>query len=156
MTLHAVISECRTARDVEGARWPAPLVAFLNDPPNEKRVFDWLISVVAYLLNRLGKMSPQIEEVLARTRQQTADDPDRSAIERAAWDIWSRRSREGPAFTAIAQLLFVLARSDRVDLVPSFAAACATPICLLEQLEQEPGQVFDLTVEHFSSHVRGT
>src|SRR3954466_11159920 len=49
------IARCRRAYRTEGARWPVPLIAFLDEPPGERRVFDWLTSCVGDLLDHLGQ-----------------------------------------------------------------------------------------------------
>ena len=152
MSPQGAIADCRRAHETEGARWPMPLLAYLNDPPNEGRLFDWLCSCVGELLEHLGKASVEFDEALSLARQQAAEGVDLEAIEQKAWGFWSRRSPEDPSFTAVAQLLFALSRSDR-SRRSSLAAACSTPICLLEKLESKRDEVFDRVVSHFASNV---
>jgi hypothetical protein len=154
MTPDDVIEKCRIAHEINGARWPVPLLIYLEDRPNEGRVFDWLCSCALELLGHLGKASAELEEALSWARQQAADGPDREAVEQMAWRFWLRRSPRAPEMTAVAQLLFSLSRSDRSE-PSSLACACSTPICLLERLEAKRGEVFDRVILHFSNYVEG-
>jgi hypothetical protein len=152
MTQQEAITTCRMAHATEGARWPAPLIAYLDDPANGGRGFDWLCSCVAELLEFYGRATPEITEALSSARRQAREGNDFEAIERTAWSFWSRRSMEEPVFTAVAQLLFALSRAGRSDR-ELFAHASATPILLLEQLESRSGVVLDRVTSHFSIYV---
>jgi hypothetical protein len=152
MTQQEAITTCRMAHATEGARWPAPLIAYLDDPANGGRGFDWVCCCVAEVLESYGRATPEIAEASSLARRQAAEGNDFEALERTAWSFWSRRSMEEPVFTAIGQLLFALSRADRCDR-ELFALACATPILLLEQLESGSGVVLDRVTSHFSSYV---
>lgn len=154
MTAQEAIAGCRRVYAIEGARWPIPLLMYLDDPPNEGHIFDWLCPCVGDLLDHLGRASAEISAALSWARQQALDGPNLEAIERMACGFWSRRSPEAPENTAVAQLLFALSRSDRSDRV-FFLGACCAPICLLEEIEPERGEVFDRVVSHFSRYVGG-
>lgn len=152
MTSQEAIAECRRGREINAPRWPIPLLTYLDDPPNEGRAFDWLCGCVDVLLDHLGKASTELKEAISWARQQAADGTDREAIEQMAWGFWNRRSPEKGEITAIAQLLFVLSRSDwsqRFD----FVVGCSTPILVLEGLESRRGEVFNQVLSHFSSYV---
>jgi hypothetical protein len=150
------IAECRRGREIEGARWPVPLITYLADLPDDRRVSDWLASCVGDLLDHFGESTAQTDWALAAARGQAAEGAGREAIEEMAWSFWSRRSPEDVAPTAVAQFLFALSRADRSDRL-AFAGACSTPICLLEKIESRRGEVFDRVVAHFTSYlgVRG-
>ncbi|WP_165067221.1 hypothetical protein [Paludisphaera rhizosphaerae] len=129
-----------------------PLVSFLDDPPSDRRVFEWLCSCVGELLCQLGKATPEVEAAISLARHQAVEVVDRDELERLAWHFWSRRSAENTEFTAVAQLLFAISRADR-SRPALFASACSTPICLLESLEDYPSQVFDRVMSHFETYV---
>ena len=152
MSPQGAIADCQKARETEGARWPMPLLAYLDDPTNNGRAFDWLCSCVGELLEYFGKSSAEFSEALSWSCRLTGDDIDIQAIEQRAWCFWSRRSPEDVPFTAVAQLLFALSRSDRSHRTHHIAA-CSAPICLLERLESRRGEVFDRVISHFSRYV---
>ena len=104
------------------------------------------------LLDHLGKATPELTDALAFARRQAIAGGDVEAIEQRAWNLWDRRSAAGPAFTAVAQLLFAVSRADRHDR-QSLAGSCSTPICLLEELESGRGEVFDRVVAHFDGYI---
>jgi hypothetical protein len=133
-----------------------PLFNYLASLPDDQRVFDWLCACVGDLLDHFGRSTAEVREALSSARRQAAEGDHREAIEKMAWGFWSRsrRSPEDVVSTAVAQLLFVLSRSDRSDR-KVFAAACSTPICLLEGLESRRGEVFDRVIMHYSNHVGG-
>jgi hypothetical protein len=154
MTSRQAIAESRRAHELNGTRWPVPLLNYFDGSPDDGRAFDWLCSCVGELLNHLGKASAELTEAVSWARRQAADGPDNEAVERMASGLWSRRSPEQPEITAVAQLLFALSRSDRSQHI-SFAGACSAPICLLERLESERGEVLDRVISHFSRYVEG-
>jgi hypothetical protein len=154
MTSQQAIAESRTAHELNGARWPVPLLNYFDSSPDDVRAFDWVCSCIGDILGDLGKASAELTEAVSWARRQAADGPDREAIERMASGLWSRRSPQQPEITAVAQLLFALSRSDRSQHI-SFAGACSAPICLLERLESERGEVFDRVILHFSRYVEG-
>jgi hypothetical protein len=134
----------------EWARWPAPLISFLAESRGASNAFVWVCSCVGELLDHFGKAADELKEGVSLARRQAIEDGDIEAIQRAAWKLWLRRTAEGPAYTAVAQLLFVLLRDPSQ---PGWAVACYTPICLLERLESRPGEVLDRVVADFSRHV---
>src|SRR5262249_34406027 len=146
------IAECRRGHEIEGARWPMPLVNYLANLPDDRRVFDWLCTCVGDLLDYFGRSTAEVREALSSAPGEARQGGDPRAIERMAWGFWSSRSPENATFTAVAQLLFALSRADRSDRF-GFAGACSTPLCLLEGLESRRGEVFDRVVAHFSNYV---
>jgi hypothetical protein len=146
------IAECRRGREIEGARWPVPLVTYLADLPGDRRVSEWLASCAVDLLDHLGELTTEMDRALAAAGGQAAEGAGREAIEEMAWSFWSRRSPGDAAPTAVAQLLFALSRADRSNRL-AFAGACSTPICLLEKIESRRGEVFDRVVAHFARYL---
>jgi len=150
------IAECRRGFEVEGARRPAPLINHLVDSPDDVSVFDWLCSCVEDLLDHFGESTAEARVALSSARRQVVvERVDREAIEKMAWEYWSRRSPDDVTCTAVAQLLFALSRADRADRL-AFAGACSTPICLLEGLESRHGEVFDRVTTHFLNYSGGS
>ena len=154
MSPQEAISECRKARDTEAARWPIPLLAYLNDPPGSSRAVCWLCCCVGDLLAHFGKASAEFDEALLLARRYAVDGGDPSEIERAAWHLWPCPTPEYHARKAVAQLLFVLSRGDRSTSRYS-VGSCAVPICLLEDLESRPGETFDWVVAYFRRYTDG-
>ncbi len=132
------IADCRKAHQTEGARWPAPLLAYLDEPPDAGRVFDWLCSCVGELLDHLGKATVELKDSLSMARRHAVEGADLETIEQRAWDLWSRRSAEGETLTAVAQLLFALSRADRYGR-RFLAISCSTPIYLLGRVDKFQG-----------------
>lgn len=154
MSPQQAMTEARRAHEQEGARWPIPLVLYMDQPSDDRHVFGWLCSCVGDLLDGLGLATRELKEALVFAQRQVCEETDHEAVESRAWELWLRRSAEGASFTAVAQLLFALSRGDRADR-RRLAAACATPICLLESLETRNGEVLDRVIEHFSRHAAG-
>jgi hypothetical protein len=154
MSPHEVITECQRLREIKGACWPFPLIRYLDDPPSECRVFDWLCLCVGDLLHYFGRSTAAIEDAISSLRQHTAKGTGRDEIEQTAWHFWPHRSPNDPTFTAVAQLLFAFSRADQS---PSNRKAwsCSTPIILLEDLESRQGEVFDRVLRHFSNYLDG-
>lgn len=152
MTPSPAIDECREIRRrAPGLPWAWRLIAYLDEPPDDRLVFDWLCSCVGDLLDHLGRASVEFTEALDFARIQAAKGVEFEAVERRAWGFWLRRS-EGEAFTAVAQLLFALSHGNRSQR-RHLAMCCSTPISLLERLESRSGEVFDRVVDHFSKQV---
>jgi hypothetical protein len=127
-----VIAECRRAYQIDGARWPVPLIAYLDEPPNERRVFDWLASCSNELLDRLGGSNVELKAFVALARRSATEESSLESIERTAWELCSNRASGPEAQTAVAQLLFaLLAHRQRRE---NYRGSCATPVMLLERL----------------------
>jgi hypothetical protein len=152
MSPHEAIAECRRAYQIAWARWPLPLIAYLDEPPNERRVFHWLTSCCDEVLDRLGGNNLELKPLVALACQSAAEECPLDSIERKAWELWSSRVRGPEAQAAVAQLFFAL-RAHRLRL-ENYRAACATPVMLLEQLTAHRGEVLEHILANFSAHVR--
>jgi hypothetical protein len=153
MSPREAIADCRRAYPVRGASWPAPLLRYLNTPPNEARVIDWLSLCVEELLERYGEATVELMDALSFARRQTVEGLDLELIEQRAWGLWVRREAEGGPFTAVAQLLFSLSRAGRSQPSVHRVICWAAPICILEKLELWPGEVLDRVIANFCRYV---
>jgi len=150
MSAQEAIAECRRAYRIEGASWPVPLIAFLDEPPSERRVFDWLTSIVGDLLDHLGVNDADLEGALALARQTANEGASMEPIERRAWEIWSNRVKGGKPKTAVAQLLFaLLAHRNRREY---YRGSCATPLIVLASHQ---GELLERVVASFTQYVSG-
>jgi hypothetical protein len=150
MTPHEAIAECRRAYPIEGARWPFPLISFLDDPPSEHRVFDWLTMCVGDMLHHLGASTEELEVALSFARRCAREGIASEAIEQKAQELWVRRA-EDLAWTAVAQLLFaLLAHRERRKW---YRGSCAVPLCILDRLATPQGGLLERVVSNFSDYV---
>lgn len=136
----------------EGVPWPASLIAYLDRPPDDQRVFMWLCACLGDLLEYLGVATDELMDAVSVAQHQSIEGPDFEEIERRAWTLWIRRADEGDSVTAVAQLLFALSRAEVSDR-RLLAANRSMPIWLLQRLETRTGEVFDRVIEHFAKHV---
>jgi len=151
MSPQEAIAECRRAYRIEGARWPVPLIAYLDEPPSERRLFDWLASCVGDLLDYLGRNNAELECSLALARRSAIEEASLEPIERRAWELWSHRVKGQEPQTAVAQLLFaLLAHRERRK---NYRASCATPMIVLERLASHQGGLIERVVASFSEYV---
>jgi hypothetical protein len=129
-----------------------PLLAYLDDPPDTGRVFRWLCPCVRELLNAAGKLTVEFEDAIRLAQQQAVDGMDIDEVERRAGSFWVRRRAGDVSFTAVAQLLFALSRLDRSQ-GRWLEGAASTPLMLLEEIEPQPGHVFEHVIKRFSEFV---
>jgi hypothetical protein len=153
MSHEEAITECRKAYRVEGARWPVPLIVFLDEPLSERQVFDWLTSCVGDLLDHLGQNNTKPEGALSLARSSAVEGKSLELIEQKAWELWSSRAEWGVPQTAVAQLLFALLahREQR----QGYRGSCATPVMLLDQLASSQGGLLERVVSNFTKYVSG-
>lgn len=151
MSPQDAIASSREARQMPTASWPVPLLRFLDQPPDDQRMFDWLCSAVGNLLTHFSRATPELDEAVAFARRAAAEAISTEQIEQRATSLWLRRG-DGLHFTAVAQLLFALSRGDRAQR-HMLAGASSTPILLLEELESRDGEVFDRVIQHFIRYV---
>jgi hypothetical protein len=146
------IVNCRTAHERKAPRWPFPLLAYLDDPPDEVRVFDWTSRCVEGLLEHQERSTMELKDAIRLVRRRGVEGVDSRSIEEVAWGLWVRRSTEDTSLTAVAQLLFAHSRGDRSER-RGFLASCATPIDLLERMETRTGEVRDWVIASFLDYI---
>ena len=151
MSPEEAIAECRKAYQIDGARWPVPLIAYLDEPRNERRVFDWLTSCSSELLDRLGGNDVELKASVALVRQSAIDESSLESVERRAWELWSNRTKGPEAQTAVAQLLFALLVHRQAR--ENHRGSCATPVKLLVELAADRGEALERVIAHFSEYV---
>jgi hypothetical protein len=151
MSPEEAIAECRKAYQINGACWPVPLIAYLDEPPNERRVFDWLTSCSSEILDRLGRNNLELKASVDLARQCAIDQSSLELVKRRAWELWPNRAKGLEAQTAVAQLLFaLLAYRQRQK---HYLGSCGTPVKLLVELAADRVELLERVLSHFSEYV---
>jgi hypothetical protein len=151
MSPQEAIASSREARRMPTASWPVPLLRFLDQPPDDQRMFDWLCSAVGNLLTHFDRAMPELDEAVGFACRAATEAISTEQVEQRAMSLWLRRG-DGLHFTAVAQLLFALSRGDRAQR-HMLAGASATPILLLEELEPRDGEFFNRVIQHFTRYI---
>ncbi len=148
-TLDQPIADARKAHAIEWARFAMPLIVFLDTPPSERRVFDWLIPCVGDVLDLLGANTLELRESLAMAQRSLAQSDESEAIEARAWELWYHRV-PGDAKTAVAQLLFALLAYRK--LLGTARLSCATPLSILDRMASDQGGILEQVIANFSEY----
>jgi hypothetical protein len=111
------------------------------------------MSAASSIGSPLGGNNVELQAHVALARKSAIEESSPGSIERAAWELWSHRSRGPSARTAVAQLLFAL-RAHRLR-QENYRRSCATPVLLLEQLAAHRGELLEPVFANFTEYVSG-
>jgi hypothetical protein len=103
------------------------------------------------VMTQLGVITKEFQETLDFAQQQAVNGINIGEVEKLAESFWLRRAKDGTVFTAIAQLLYVLARHNRAN--ANALGPAAVSLYLLQELESRDGEVLDYVIEYFLMYV---
>src|SRR5687768_7093317 len=129
MDYNKAVAECMVAFASRAPAWPAPLIRFLDLPPDIRRVFGWIVRCTRRLLNSLGELTPELDRQLAMLWSYVEGTPDLSVVHETLERLWVLRSPHETVKTAVVQMFGSLLRYREHDTYRLLA--CTTSIAML-------------------------
>lgn len=151
MTADEAVAECREAFEHDHVMWPKILVEYLDQPPNEVRVFAWIVRCTRRLLQSLGENDPTLEEQLQLFETYVRDKREPAAITETVEQLWVQRSWTQTARTAVVQMFGALAYFRNGELHRH--AACTVSIRMLVREAPNPREMMELVFVDFNEFV---
>jgi hypothetical protein len=147
------VDECRRAFAEEAPAWPAPLIRFLDQPPNLQRVFAWVLSCTRRLLALLEEATPNLDQQLALLQSYVENPPDIGVIRGTLEQLWVQRSPHETAKIAVVQLFGALIRYLESDTYRHLA--CTVSITILVDAALDRKWMFEIVIQDFMAVVSG-
>lgn len=147
------IAECRLAFADAAPAWPVPLIRFLDQPPDIRRVFVWIVRCVRRLLEFLGERTPELDGQIALFERYVSTAADIQTIRGTLEQLWVQRSPHETVKTAVVNLFGSLLRYR--EGYEYRHLACTTSIVMLVGEATAPDQAFDEVIRDFEAFVGG-
>jgi hypothetical protein len=145
------IVECRLAFADAAPAWPAPLIRFLDQPPDMRRVFGYVVRCVRRLLDLLGERTLELDEQVTLFERYVATTPDLLTVRQTLEQLWVLRSPHETAKTAVVQLFASLLRYREADEYRHLS--CTTSIAMLVEAAPDPEQALAQVILEFEPFV---
>jgi hypothetical protein len=151
MSPDAAINECRRAFADGAPAWPAGLIRFLDNPPDVRRVFAWVVGCTRRLLLLLGEDSPVLENQMVLLESYVRDGAAVPIIRETLELLWVQRSPHETAKTAVLKVFAALICYRVGD--PYRHLSCTASITMLVSEASNPEEALALVLQDFARFV---